>query len=307
MYLITCLIIGFYTIQWSNYSSIRVRVRLKLSHGWVESYKKISPTQYEFKLREGIYFQDGTPLNSTAVWFSLNRVLIMDGTSPTGVHGSQAAWIIQQMLDTSLSSYFSGDQPYDEAWVKKVLDQNFVEIIDEYRFRINIKHPTTQFEFLLSMPWAAIISPSSVISKDYEYHGWGEWDGNYTEYFVKMAGVGDTYFNVPTEGWRIGTGPYILESVDPTTYRIVLRRNPNYWGGPPEFHIGTPKIEIFEYIYQPSLATRLLDLKAGKVTGIYVSPADIFSVVDREKWINEGKLVSIIPDVTVPRTGYDMV
>jgi ABC-type transport system substrate-binding protein len=266
-----------------------------------EKYEKISPYKYKFTLRKGVYFQDGTPLNSTAVWFSLNRILIIDGTSGTGVHGSQAAWIVQQMLDKGLSSYYSGDQPYDEAWVKKVLDQKFVEIIDDYTFYLNIKNPTTMFEYLISMPWAAIVSPTSTIAMDYEYHKWGKWDGNYTKYFVKMAGVGDTALNVPEKGWKIGTGPYMLESVDPTTYRIVLKANPRYWGGPPEFkyYPVKPKIEKIEYIYQPALATRLLDLKVGKVTGVAVAPLDIFSVVDRAKWLEEDKLVSIIPYVTV--------
>jgi len=268
-----------------------------------ESYKPTKPdlTQYEFKLRKGIYFQDGTPLNSTAVWFSMNRVLVIDGTSATGVHGSQAAWIIQQMLDKSLSSCLSGvDQPYDEAWVKKVLDQKFIEIVDDYTFRMNIIHPTTSFEYLLSMAWAAIISPTSTIAGDYEYHKWGKWDGNYTKYFVHMAGVGDTAFNVPEKGWKIGTGPYILESVDPTTYRIVMKAYPKYWGGPPGFAYPIKqKITTIEYLYQPSLATRLLDFKAGKVTRISVAPLDIFSVADRGKWINEAKLVSIIPGATI--------
>jgi len=266
-----------------------------------ESYKELSTTQYEFKLRKGIKFQDGTPFNAMAVWFSMNRLLIMDGTSGTGVHGSQAAWIIQQMLDTSLSATFSGDQPYDAAWVRAVLAQNFVEIVDDYTVRINILNPTTQFPFLMAGPWAAIVSPTSVIAKDYEYHGWGTWDGNYTAYFEHMAGVGDTYFNLPTNGWKMGTGPYYVESVDATTYRIVLKANPTYWGGPTntEHPIGKPKITTIEMLYQPSLATRLLDLQAGKVTAIGVSPLDIYQVVDRDTWLNEGKLESIIPYVNV--------
>jgi len=38
---------------------------------------------YEFKLRKSITFQDGTPFNATAVWFNLNRLLIIDGTNVT--------------------------------------------------------------------------------------------------------------------------------------------------------------------------------------------------------------------------------
>lgn len=269
-----------------------------------ESYTKINETQYEFKLKQNIKFQDVTPFNATAVWFSLNRLLMMDGTSGDPlmpVHGSQTAWIIEQMLDTSLFAYFTGYQPYDSVWVQKVLNQNFVEIVDTYTVRLNIKTPSLQFPYLLSGPWASIVSPTSVIAKDYAYHNWGTWDGNYTKYFERMAGRGDTYFNVPEQGWKIGTGPYYIQSVDRNTYRIVLMANEAYWGGPTniEHPIDTPKIKSLEYLYQPSLATRLENLRAGKVTGIDVSPLDIYAVADRDKWLNEGILQSVIQNVTI--------
>ena len=268
-----------------------------------ESYEMITPNQYEFKLREGIQFQDGTPFNATAVWFSLNRLLIIDGTSATGVHGSQAAWMVQQLLDASLSTAMSGeDQPYDAEWVQKVLDQNFVEIVDDYTVRLNLMTPTTQFLPILAGPWAAIISPTSTIAADYEHGGWGIWDGDYNTYFEHMAGNGDTALNLPENGWKIGTGPYVLESVDPTTYDIVLKADPGYWGGPDKINLppeGKTRIETIRYGYQPSFTTRLLNLKAGKVTAIGVAEADIFSVADRDEWIGNGVLKSIVQGVTV--------
>jgi len=267
-----------------------------------ESFTMITPTQFEAKLRRDITFHDGTPFNATAVWFSLNRFLIMDGTDGTGNHGTQAAWLIQQFLNTSLSSALGGEQPYDSAWVQAVLAQNFVEVVDEYTVRLNLLIPTTTFPFIIGGSFPPyMVSPTSVIARDYPEAITP--DGvDYTAYFEHMAGRGDTYFNVPTEGWKIGTGPYIFESYDPITYRIVLKANPDYWGGPPDAENsvgGPPKIETIEWLYQPSFATRLLDLKAGKVTGIRVSPADLYSVVDRDKWIEEGEFDPIIPVVNV--------
>jgi len=286
------------TLLWYNGSSSTQVIP------WLaESYTQINATTYEFTLRQNIKFQDGTPFNATAVWFSLNRLLIMDGTSGTGIHGSQSAWIVEQMLDTSLSWAFTGYQPYDSAWVKKVLDQNFVQILDTYTIRLNIKTPVQlQFPYLLlSGPWASIISPTSVIAKDYSYHNWGTWDGNYTKYFEHMAGVGDTYFNVPQQGWRIGTGPYYIQSVEPTTYRVVLMANPAYWGGPNNIErpIGQPKISEIDFNYVQSFATRLNDLEAGNATGIAVPQSNIFSVVDRDEWLLNGTFKSLIPEVTI--------
>ena len=273
-----------------------------------ESWTEINSTCYEFKLRQGITFQDGTPFNATAVWFSFNRLFIIDGTDGSGNHGSQAAWILEQLVDPN-GEIFAGmgaDPAYDEAWVKKVLDLNFVEIVDEYTIRLHLKTPTTQLLPILAGPWAAIISPTETIKKDYEYHGW-DFDAeqkpiNFTKYFVRMAGVGDTYFNLPENGWTFGTGPYYVESVNPTTYKIVLKAYDDYWGGPNGMNLppeGKQRIETIEYIYQPSFTTRLLDLKQGKATGIQVATADLYQVVDKDKWLEEGVLESIVPGVVV--------
>jgi len=290
------------TLVWYNKSS-----PVDIIPWLAESITEINSTTYEFKLRQGITFQDGTPFNATAVWFSFNRLFIMDGTSATGVHGSQAAWILQQLVDPDgeLFTAMGAEPTYDEEWVKKVLDLNFVEIVDNYRIRLHLKVPTTQLMAILAGPWAAIISPTETVKKDYEYHKWNftaeqQPTYNYTKYFIHMAGLGDTYFNVPEQGWKFGTGPYYVESVDPTTYRIVLKAYANYWGGPNGMNLppqGKQRIQTIEFIYQPSFTTRLLDLMQGQATAIAVAEADIYQVVDKDLWLNQGILKSIIPGV----------
>jgi len=280
-----------------------------------ESEPEISADRkhYNFTLRQDITFQDGTPFNATAVWFSLNRLLIMDGTSPTGVHGSQAAWMVQQLLNETLAYGLSGKgslgylTSWNATFVKAVLDQNFVETFDDdpYKVRLNLMTPTTQFLGIFAGPWAAIVSPTSTIEMDYEYGGWGTWDGNYTSYFLHMAGNGDTALNLPEDGWKVGTGPYYVESVNPTTYKVVLKAYDDYWGGPNNINLpptGKTRIETIEYVYQPSFATRLLDLKAGTATAIAVPEANIYSIVDRDKWIDEKILESIVSGATVHGT-----
>jgi peptide/nickel transport system substrate-binding protein len=271
-----------------------------------ESYTRDSPTQYTFHLRQGIKFQDGTPFNATAVWFSLNRLLMLDATSgdpEEPVHGCQAGWILQQLLDTSMFSAFGAEPAYDEAWVQDVLDLNFVEIVNDYTVKINLMTPTTQFEAIMAGPWVGVVSPTETIQKDWEHGGWaGTWDGDYMTYFVNRAGDGDTYFNIPENGWKFGTGAYYVESVDPVTYRIVLKAFNDYWGGPNKMNLppdGKKRIETIEYLWVESFETRLLDLKAGKASGIGVPEANIFNVVDRDSWLNEAKLVSIVDGVTV--------
>ncbi len=289
-------------LLWYNGSS-STQIIPWLTESWTPSYTSAA-NMYTVKLREGVKFQDGTPLNSTAVWFSLTRLLVIDGTSDTGIHGSQAAWTIQQLLDPSLSSYFHGLQPYDQAWVKTVLDQGFIEVLDNYTFKINVKTRTTQFPYLLSQPWAAIVSPSEIIKTEYAFHGWGSPDmalRNMTEYFVRAAGEGHTYYNAPQNGWKFGTGPYYLDSYDPMTYKVVLKVNTDYWRGPTDFQypIGTPKIQEIDFNYVESFSTRLLDITNGVATGIGVGAADLYSVVDRDAWLLNGTFKSLIPNVTI--------
>lgn len=260
---------------------------------------------WEFKLRPDIKFQDGTPLNSTAVWFSFNRLLMKDGTSgsPTKPrHGSQAAWIIQQILDPEIAYALSGKgsigykNDWNKTFVKAVLNQNFVEIVDNLKFRLHLQTPTSQLPYLLSGEWAAVISPSSVIPKDYAFYDAGTWDKNYTNYFAVVAGKGNSYYCVPTQGWKIGSGPFSLESFSATTHNWVLKKNPDYWGGPPFALKVYPDNMVSEvdYIYQESFATRLLDLQAGTVTGI-ATPADqLYSVIDRTSWETDRTATSII-------------
>jgi len=212
------------------------------------------------------------------------------------------------MLDTSLFTYFGASPSYDSNWVNKVLGLNFVQIVDPNTININIKTPTTQFPYLLSNEWADIVSPSFVVSHDFpsacKTADCAADSIDYTAYFNHIAGHGEVamnYLDLPKDGSKAGTGPYYIDSVNPTTYEIVMKANPNYWGGPKNWS-GPPisvSIKTLDFLYVPDLSTRLLDAKAGKATAIGVSSSDIYSVADRDQWLTNGKLVSVVPGVTL--------
>src|SRR2546428_13049875 len=82
---------------------------------------------YTFTLRSGIKFADGEPLNSTSVYFALNRILLEDGSTTVG-HGTQASFLVQQLLNTSLSTTLcTCTQTYNQRFSDAVLAQNVVE------------------------------------------------------------------------------------------------------------------------------------------------------------------------------------
>ncbi len=120
---------------------------------------------YNFTLRSGITFADGEALNSTAVYFSLNRMLINDG-STTVSHGTQAAWLMQQMLNTSLSTNLCCAQSYNSTYVNEVLAENFVQITGPLTFQIHVVTPTAAFPYIMSGFWGEIFAPSYVMQHD---------------------------------------------------------------------------------------------------------------------------------------------
>ena len=264
-----------------------------------------------FHLRQGITFADGTPFNATAVWFSFTRLLILDGTAgDQSVHGSQAAWIIQQLLNESLSSYFqgSGSQSYDAAWVNAVLNENFVQIIDPYTVQFNVMHPSASFPYLIANEWADIMSPSWTVGHDdpslLKSH---MTTADYLPYWQEFAGLGKlTSMILPSTAVMAGTGPYYLASADGTTYNVVLKANPNYWGGPSDFTVAghtystlKPNIQTIYINFVGDPNTQLLDLKAGKATMVDGSASLLYSYVDQNTWLTQQKFVSINPGTEV--------
>jgi ABC-type transport system substrate-binding protein len=289
-----------------------------------------------FTLRSGITFADGQPFNSTAVYFSLNRLLIEDNSKPYS-HGSQASWIIQQLLNTSLSWNFGGPHNYTQQWASEVLAQNFVQITGPLTFTLHIQNPNAAFPFLISNSWASIVEPQFVMQHDVAL--WNQSStgyvlpfpsltGNLTsqmrQYYMDMVstcdtgatpkGCGVTYLDGSLQGSTAGTGPYTMQSYDPSTNDIVLVSNPNYWGGPLQFMGGskiTPTFTTVDINYVPQVTTRELDLenaaKSGQAMTIDVTNDHLYDVADRNSWLNNGVLNSTIQGVNVlgPFTTYD--
>jgi peptide/nickel transport system substrate-binding protein len=105
--------------------------------GLAESYEKIDDVTYEFKLREGVKFHDGTPFNASAVVFTLNRIMTTDAP-------------------------LKGMVSFIES----------VEEIDNYNVRITLKKPYADFLHIISF-WTWIESPTAVLKwgdEDYGRH-----------------------------------------------------------------------------------------------------------------------------------------
>ncbi len=282
-------------------------------------------------LRDGIKFADGESLNSSDLYFSYNRLLVFDGSAPLG-HGTQASWIVQQLLNTSLSTTLCGcSQTYGNSYVDKVLAENFVHITGPNSVQLNIMNPNSALPYLLGNLWANIVAPDFVIQHDLSL--WSQSSLGYTlpyptlsgnvtqkmdQYFDDYSatcnagatpkGCAATYLDSSTGGSMAGTGPYTAQSVDIASSVVTLQANPNYWGGPNgTIHAHIPKV-VYKYV--PDQTTREIDLQnaasSGQAMVIDVATTNIYDVANRVTWLTQGKLQPTLSGVSIygPFTQY---
>ncbi len=297
---------------------------------WLAKNYTLSPDgkTMTINLRSGIHFADGEELNSSDVYFSYNRLLVFDGSSPVG-HGTQASWIVQQLLNESLSTTLCAcTQTYGPSYTNAVLAEHFVQITGPLSLTLHIMKPQGAVLYLLSNLWANIVAPDFVMQHDIQLWSasgsgytlpYPTLSGNFTQrahqYYddfqatCNAKGCAATYLDSSSGGSLAGTGPYTIQSVDTASNTIVMKANPNYWGGPfSKIHaqIGTVTIK-----YVPDLTTREIDLQnaansPGQAMVIDVPPTNVYDVAQRSTWLNQQKLVSSLSGVTLdgPYTQY---
>ena len=120
--------------------------------------------QYTFKLRRGIKFHDGTPLNAEAVQFSIERQINPD--HPFNKLGTYP-----------FANYFLGN-------VKAV------EVVDEGTVRFVLKEPRASFLAILALGAPSIVSPTAV-------RKWGK------DYAMNPVGTGPFRFGSWDRGRRV--------------------------------------------------------------------------------------------------------
>lgn len=181
------------------------------------SWGPIDDTTWEFNLREGVMFSDGTPFTAADVACSFERAPDVPN-SPSG-----------------FGTYLNGKT---------------VTIVDDYTVQISTEGPYPLMANDLST--VPIISDS-----------------------VGCSGATDE-FNALSAA--VGTGPYIFTNYVPGD-RVVMERNPNYWGGSAEWD----EVTIRMITSDPSRVAALL---AGDVDMIgQVPTVDIPALADNEDFV----------------------
>ena len=246
--------------------------------------------RYVFKLRKGIKFQDGTEFDANAVKFSFDRAVLIDDPAGIGSFfptGTASPGILKGAWEFSKS--FGIGKEYSQASVDKYLAAGAVKVLDPQTVEFNLAQPYGAFLTDVATFMGSIVSPAYVTK-------------NWTKPADASRGSTPGITAGQRDEWMLanasGTGPYILERFDKATANVVLKANPSYWGGP----AGKIKPRLQTVVVRATLdqATRLLNLRAGSVDIADISTAAIFDVIDKKKWLDEGKIAPVIPGVSVP-------
>lgn len=167
---------------------------LELEPGLAEDWKQISDTEWEFNLREGVTFHDGTEFDGEAVKANLDRVLDPEVSSPR-------AFLFEMI--------------------------NEVEVVDPYTIRLHTDYPFAPLAANLAHYGAAMMSPAA-IEEDYQAMEDGAQAGSY----LNEHPVGTSYFTFYS--WNTGQSIKLLKNedywgepaqVDSVTFQVIPEGN----------------------------------------------------------------------------------
>ncbi|MEO5834583.1 MAG: ABC transporter substrate-binding protein, partial [Nakamurella sp.] len=212
-------------------------VEPSLAESWTPSKDGLTWT---FKIRQGVTFSDGTPLDAAAVCFNLDRMY-----SQTGAGATQA-----QYWSDTMGGF--KDQ-VDAAGVAVPSIYASCTASDPGTAVIALTRVTSKFPNILGLPSFSIQSPTAL----------AKYDAN------NVAAEGDS-FKYPAYALEhpTGTGPFTFSKYDTANNTVTLTRNEDYWGDKAK-----SKTLIFKII--PDEAARKQELQAGSIDGYDLpSPGD---------------------------------
>jgi len=207
-----------------------------LAESWEQSADGLNWT---FKLRQGVKFHDGTPVDAEAVCYNLDRM-----------YGQTGAGITAAQYWTNNMGGFKDQKDKTGAPVPSVYASCAAKgdsaVITLTRF-------TSKFPSIMGLPSFSIQSPTAL----------KQYDAN------NVTAEGDS-FVYPAYALEhpTGAGPYKFQAYDKGNNTVTLVRNDDYWG-----EKAKNKTLIFKII--PDATARKQELQAGTIDGYdFPDPAD---------------------------------
>lgn len=202
---------------------------------------------YQFALREGVQFQDGTAFDAAAVCANFERWFnypAQNGSGQSGTTGFPTAFqnVFKAFANDAGNSVYQGCSAPDPMTAM-----------------VSLSSPLTGFIDALTSPAFGIASPAALKDKTADVLD------------QTVGGTAVSAFGLSP----VGTGPYQFSNWEGST--VTLVQNPGYWGtdeGAP------PQIETIEFIAYPKAQNRLQALLRGDIDGYdSVTTANLDSLV----------------------------
>ena len=208
-----------------------------LAESWEQSADGLTWT---FKIREGVTFHDGTPLDAAAVCFTLDRMY-----NQTGAGATQAQYWSDTMGGFKDQVSETGE-PVPSVYVSCAASDTGTAVVTLSTF-------TSKFPAILGLPAFSIQSPTAL----------GQYDAN------NVVAEGDSFvYPAYATEHPTGTGPFKFQAYDKANNTVTLVRNDDYWG-----QKAKSKTLIFKII--PDETARKQELQAGTIDGYdYPNAAD---------------------------------
>mgnify|MGYP000032389067 CR=1 FL=1 len=204
----------------------RLNGNLETVPGAAESWEyNEDATQLTFKLRPGLTYSDGTPLNAKRFEYSLIRNI---DPATAGEYASITDEIVgaSEWRTTDISAEGYDPAPFIEALGVKALDDAGNPCTDYEQancltLQIKLRAPAPYFHTVMSL-WVTFPAKEENITEG-----------------------GDIWWT--SSKYQIGNGPFILSSIEPFV-RGYFTPNPNYWGNKPTYDLE------FRYITDSAVA-----------------------------------------------------
>ncbi|MCL5067217.1 MAG: ABC transporter substrate-binding protein, partial [Thaumarchaeota archaeon] len=218
---------------------------------------------WNFTLRQGVTFSDGTPFNATAVKDSIDwEIIAHNGGGATGLASvirGAPAFIASQQTQQNITDFVNGDG---------------ITILSTYEVEFNLSQPfVSLLTYFSNFYYTYMLSPTAIMA-----------NGGVT------PGSGSTWL----ETHSAGTGPYVLSSYDSNTGTVVLTKNAHYWGAK-TFGVNPPFPEVTINIV-PNPATEELDVRTGVADMIFLPHSELYDFADKTTWTTQHQLVSTVPN-----------
>ena len=196
---------------------------------------------YEFVLKQGLVFSDGSPLTAADVKWSWERSL---SPRTDSVHSREILGMIE-----GADGLVSGRSD----------DLIGVVVIDDRTIRVKLSEPRADFPLLLADPSASVLKKSNVEKWRDE---WSNWYPDETDAFQSSE-------------MPVGTGPFKIVDLnpEPNDLRIVLQRNEHYHGRPAYLE-GVVWVEFPDLFGQEYRNAQDYAFGRAEVDALYV-PSDI--------------------------------